>query len=56
MLPLQTVCGWTGGDGAGVHAKLGGTLTGEGAGKVTLGPELPPRWVQMEPSHVQVWS
>jgi hypothetical protein len=60
---LQTVggsgIGVAGGSGAGSvieQGSPGGMLTGGGIGTVTLGPALPPRCVQLEPSHVQVWS
>ena len=43
VLPLQTVCGSSEGDGIDVQGNPGGTLTGEGTGMVTLGPALPPR-------------
>src|ERR1017187_7273322 len=64
LMPLQMVCGCGGavvptgcaGCAIGLHGRPGGTLTGEGIGMVTLGPELPARRLQSEPFHVQVWS
>ena len=40
----------------GLHGGPGGTLTGEGIGIVTLGPELPATRLQPVPPHVHVWS
>jgi len=40
--------------GSTMHGGPGGMLTGVGTGILTLGPALPPRIVQVEPSQVQV--
>jgi hypothetical protein len=59
--PLHTVAGATldpatGTFVAGSHGNPGGTLTGDGTGIATLGPDVPPRLLQFVPSQVHVWS
>ncbi len=54
--PAHAYCGCGSFDGGIVgQGSTGGTLTGDGTGIVTAGPELPPRSDQSVPFQVQVW-